>query len=55
MVAGLAGCGTAQLLGTTVPYAVYGIAASAVVLLLLTARASAEHTPTTPREIVSST
>ncbi|CAM02240.1 SSS family solute:Na+ symporter [Saccharopolyspora erythraea NRRL 2338] len=33
MLAGLTGCAVAQVLDTTVPYAVYGIAASAVVLL----------------------
>ncbi|MBD0424474.1 sodium:solute symporter family protein [Streptomyces sp. NPDC052309] len=53
MVAGLVGCGGAQLLGTTVPYAVYGIAASAVVLLLLTATTSDKRTPAVPQEIVS--
>lgn len=35
MVAGIAGCAAAQLVGTTVPYAVYGIAASILVLLVL--------------------
>lgn len=34
MIAGIAGCATAQLADTTVPYAVYGIAASALVLLM---------------------
>jgi solute:Na+ symporter, SSS family len=29
------GCAVAQIMGTTVPYAVYGIAASAVVLLAI--------------------
>ncbi|MER6978874.1 sodium:solute symporter family protein [Streptomyces carpinensis] len=53
MVAGLIGCGGAQLLGTTVPYAVYGIVASAAVLLLLTAATSEKHVPTVPSEIVS--
>lgn len=33
MVAGIVGCGVAQLLDTAVPYALYGIAASALVLL----------------------
>ncbi|GGI84969.1 sodium:proline symporter [Saccharopolyspora subtropica] len=35
MLAGIAGCAVAHALDTTVPYAVYGIAASAVVLLAL--------------------
>lgn len=33
IVAGVIGCAVAQIIGTTVPYAVYGIAASAIVLL----------------------
>ncbi|WP_327657990.1 sodium:solute symporter family protein [Streptomyces sp. NBC_00483] len=33
MIAGLVGCGAAQIADTVVPYAVYGIAASTVVLL----------------------
>ncbi|MEU6663964.1 sodium:solute symporter family protein [Streptomyces sp. NPDC046821] len=53
MVAGLVGCGAAQLLGTTVPYAVYGIATSAVVLLVLTAATSEKRTPATPQKVVS--
>ncbi|MFI8993686.1 sodium:solute symporter family protein [Streptomyces sp. NPDC053542] len=53
MAAGLLGCGGAQLLDTTVPYAVYGIAASAVVLLLLTAATAKKHAPTVPHEIAS--
>ncbi|RCG29231.1 sodium:solute symporter family protein [Streptomyces diacarni] len=35
MLAGIAGCASAQLLDTTVPYAVYGIAASVLALLAL--------------------
>ncbi|MDJ1132065.1 sodium:solute symporter family protein [Streptomyces iconiensis] len=35
MVAGIAGCAAAQLIGTTVPYAVYGISASILALLVL--------------------
>ncbi len=54
MVAGLIGCGAAQLLDTSVPYAVYGIAASAVVLLLLTAATPEKQTPTVATEIASS-
>jgi len=46
MVAGLVGCSIAHVLGTTVPYAVYGIAASAVVLLLLTALTSEQRQQT---------
>lgn len=34
MVAGLAGCAAAQLADTTIPYAIYGIAASVVCLLI---------------------
>lgn len=34
MAAGITGCASAQLIDTTVPYAVYGIAASALVLLV---------------------
>ncbi|WP_301128762.1 sodium:solute symporter family protein [Streptomyces cacaoi] len=55
MLAGVVGCGAAQLAGTTVPYAVYGIAASVLVLLALTVpgagrrRADApEHTGPAP-------
>ncbi|WP_158893531.1 sodium:solute symporter family protein [Amycolatopsis anabasis] len=36
MAAGLAGCAVAQFVGTTVPYAVYGITASVLVLLAFT-------------------
>ncbi|MGW3955339.1 sodium:solute symporter family protein [Streptomyces sp. NPDC004752] len=53
MVAGLIGCGSAQLLDTTVPYAVYGISVSAVVLLLLTAATSEKRVPTVACEVVS--
>ncbi|QWF78428.1 sodium:solute symporter family protein [Amycolatopsis sp. CA-230715] len=35
MIAGIAGCAAAQLAGTSVPYAVYGIASSAVVLAVV--------------------
>ncbi|CAL9342008.1 sodium:solute symporter family protein [Streptomyces albus] len=35
MLAGVVGCAVAQLLGTTVPYAVYGIAASVLALLVM--------------------
>ncbi|NSC20243.1 sodium:solute symporter family protein [Streptomyces albus subsp. chlorinus] len=35
MLAGIAGCAAAQLAGTTVPYAVYGIGASVLALLVL--------------------
>jgi SSS family solute:Na+ symporter len=35
MVAGIVGCAVAQAVGTTVPYAMYGIAASTLVLLVL--------------------
>jgi len=35
MVAGIAGCAAAQIVHTTVPYVVYGIAASAITLLAL--------------------
>ncbi|GAB3562152.1 sodium:solute symporter family protein [Amycolatopsis endophytica] len=56
MVAGIAGCGTAQILDTTVPYAVYGIAASAVVLLFMAAvtstKRAAAPAPAVHREIV---
>ena len=45
MTAGLIGCGVAQMLNTTVPYALYGIAASAVVLLAFGARSPAVRTP----------
>ncbi|RRO18738.1 sodium:solute symporter family protein [Saccharopolyspora rhizosphaerae] len=43
MVAGILGCAIAQLLDTTVPYAVYGIAVSVVAVL-----ATAVFTPTRP-------
>ncbi|WP_263254253.1 sodium:solute symporter family protein [Saccharopolyspora rosea] len=56
MVAGMVGCGAAQLADTTVPYAVYGIAASAVVMLLMTATTSGKRadapSSTVDREIV---
>ncbi|MEV0701688.1 sodium:solute symporter family protein [Saccharopolyspora sp. NPDC050389] len=52
MLAGIIGCGTAHLLDTTVPYAVYGIAASTVVLLLLAAATSEKRTPTVRSELV---
>jgi SSS family solute:Na+ symporter len=41
MAAGLIGCGVAQALNTTVPYALYGIAASAIVLIAFAARTPA--------------
>ena len=53
MVAGIIGCGSAQLLDTTVPYAVYGIGASALVLLLMVAATSEKRTPSVHNEIVS--
>ncbi|EIE98916.1 sodium:solute symporter family protein [Saccharomonospora glauca] len=52
MFAGVLGCGVAHLADTTVPYAVYGIGASAVALVLLTylvggpRRPSPDHTAT---------
>ncbi|MER5387552.1 sodium:solute symporter family protein [Saccharopolyspora sp. NPDC002686] len=52
MIAGIIGCGVAQVLDTTVPYAVYGIGASAAVLLLLAATTSEKRTPTPAKELV---
>ncbi|MBQ6643270.1 MAG: sodium:solute symporter family protein [Saccharopolyspora sp.] len=46
MIAGVAGCAAAQLADTTVPYAVYGIAASAAVLLALAMLAPADRDQT---------
>ncbi|MEV5539866.1 sodium:solute symporter family protein [Saccharopolyspora shandongensis] len=43
MVAGIVGCGVAQVLDTTVPYAVYGIATSAAVMLLMAAATSSKR------------
>jgi SSS family solute:Na+ symporter len=51
MVAGLLGCGIAQLADTTVPYAVYGIGASAIMLLLLTLTAGAAPRSSAPDTI----
>ncbi|HJP75516.1 MAG TPA: sodium:solute symporter family protein [Pseudonocardiaceae bacterium] len=45
MAAGLTGCGVAQALNTTIPYALYGIAASTVVLLAFAARTPAARRP----------
>lgn len=53
MIGGLIGCGAAQIAGTTVPYAVYGIVASAACLLaahLITAGRSAAVVPSESTE-----
>jgi len=50
MIAGIAGCATAQIIGTTVPYVVYGIAASVLALL---AFGVGERVPTTTPELSS--
>ncbi|WP_263252336.1 sodium:solute symporter family protein [Saccharopolyspora rosea] len=51
MLAGIVGCGAAQLIGTTVPYAVYGIAASAVVLLATALATSGKRTTSVHSEL----
>ncbi|WP_020667285.1 sodium:solute symporter family protein [Amycolatopsis nigrescens] len=48
MVAGIGGCAVAQLAGTTVPYAVYGIGISAVVLLVFGVTSGAATSSTAP-------
>ena len=55
MLAGLVGCAAAQTKGTTVPYAVYGIAFSAIVLLAFALRTPGKPTGNTPREMVRNT
>ncbi|MGW8378260.1 sodium:solute symporter family protein [Streptomyces sp. ODS28] len=50
MCAGLVGCGAAQIADTTVPYAVYGIAASIVVLLAFAVCAGRARPATTSAE-----
>ncbi|WP_031464432.1 sodium:solute symporter family protein [Sciscionella sediminilitoris] len=52
MLAGILGCGIAQLLDTTVPYAVYGIAVSTVVLLVLVAATAEKRVHTNTNEKV---
>lgn len=51
MIAGIAGCATAQIIGTTVPYVVYGIAFSVLALL---AFGVGERVTTTTPELSSS-
>lgn len=53
MLAGVVGCAVVQSADTTVPYAVYGIAASAAVLLALALITPVHHTEATHTEVRS--
>lgn len=55
MLAGIVGCAVAQTMGTTVPYAVYGITLSAIVLLAFALFTPGRPAKSTPREMVRNT
>lgn len=52
MIAGVLGCAIAQLLDSTIPYAVYGIAASVVTVLMLALTIPDPERPRTQKKLV---